>query len=379
MRLLKREKGLLFLLTLGTFFIISASFLAVQLWSGKNSLRGAAVALEAPVIPPAISRNAMKARKDGFSDKADKKKLQHSGVLEKAVLSEDPELEATTKKEVASPAGDISEVPVVDAKVEAGFVEPLAVVETTAVVESLPEKTHEEVATAAGFVAPLQHVLSARPDKKIVKPAKLRKNRKVDKKADVIPTEIPPEWNWFSAPLEIKMAKGKVEIVRSQASVAASDAHVSPAVTAVEVVATEFDSEKVPAILQVAVKSCVDRPFKNALNRMARIRVLRAERKDRSVDSSAKAFSPAAVRLSEVLRSLCQKMPDSDRAVATDVSKTEEVTDDFPVDLLVTDLHNDMVETAVSDSDKNDDEIHYAGSGSSYSNRIISLLKQRHL
>ncbi len=377
MRLLKREKGLLFLLTLGTFFIISASFLAVQLWSGKNSLRGAAVALEAPVIPPAISRNAMKARKDGFSDKADKKKLQHSGVLEKAVLSEDPELEATTKKEVVSPAGDISEVPVADAKVEAGFVEPLAVAETTAVVESLPEKTHEEVATAAGFVAPLQHVLPARLDKKIVKPAKLRKNRKVDKKADVIPTEIPPEWNWFSAPLEIKMAKGKVEIVRSQASVTA-DAHVSPAVTAIEVVATEFDSEKVPAILQVAVKSYVDRPFKNALNRMARIRVLRAERKD-SVDSSAKAFSPAAVRLSEVLRSLCQKMPDSDRAVATDVLKTEEVADDFPVDLLVTDLHNDMVETAVSDSDKNDDEIHYAGSGSSYSNRIISLLKQRHL
>ena len=56
MRLLKRQKGLPFLLALGVLFILSASFLAVQLWSDKYTMRGAVQALEAPVMPPAMPK-----------------------------------------------------------------------------------------------------------------------------------------------------------------------------------------------------------------------------------------------------------------------------------------------------------------------------------
>lgn len=53
MRLLKRRLGLPVLLALGVMLILSASFLAVQFWSGKT-FRGAAQALEAPVLPPSM-------------------------------------------------------------------------------------------------------------------------------------------------------------------------------------------------------------------------------------------------------------------------------------------------------------------------------------
>ncbi|NCB37356.1 MAG: hypothetical protein EOM80_01195, partial [Erysipelotrichia bacterium] len=195
MKLLKKRQGLPFLMTLGVGFMLSASFMAVQLWSDKEIRRGAVEALEAPVAPPDLAAVA-------------------AAPLLPPAISTKTEVVASESTEVTK-----AKTPPVapQPKIQ---VEPAQLVASEPAAAAKPEKfaEHQPAEVKSAQVEKVKKVSAKKT------PAVSKKSaRKAKKAVEKVPTEIPPEWNWFQKPLKVEMVSGEVEIVSLEAAPVTSD------------------------------------------------------------------------------------------------------------------------------------------------------------
>ncbi len=402
MKLLKRQKGLPFLLALGVLFILSASFLAVQLWSDKDVYRGALHALEAPVLPPTMpkvvapppvkksNRSVEPAAVPVVKAAEEAGETQEKKVLEPA---SEPVLEAVVEPSV--PSIDKAQVQVSENK-------PAAAQGKVKVAEPVSPPKKKETPLAAA-VKPEKNDVETTVAPKIqstVKPAaKARKPRR-KAKIEEIPTEIPPEWNWFSKPLKLNLEPGKARIERADSE---KDIRLNEtekvAVGVAEQVKTSV--EPVDLVVESAVENTVEpvsgekddekasvsepetsRPFMMALARMARIRQMRqsAETKGAVIAAPVEVPSPSMRRLGEALKTLCDKLDRQSSVGSSTVPESAnqalEVVE--TADASASDAQNAAADVEQADAGQavsGDSNESYVGSGSSFSQRVNMLLK----
>lgn len=381
MRLLKRQKGLPFLLALGVLFILSASFLAVQLWSDKYTMRGAVQALEAPVMPPAMP------------------KIVAPPPVKKIARpqSATPELQPAEIKAEPQASAAVEDVP---ADINAAEVK----IVTEAPVEKAPEKE----AVSAPVVEKVKPV-AAPVEKKVEKeekapkvgkkaekqPKTVKKARKTTKTVEPVPTEIPAEWNWFSQPLKLSFDDGKAVIEKSENDKAISlslEEKIRPETAVVEPATTsEEESQPVDAVTPVAEPS-LEKPFTLALAKMARIRQMRLQNsvisEEEVVEAKAAELSPSLKAMGSILRELCEKFDKRQEKASNSLAAPEKTeTVEVAVEQRVEAVEQDFVESAPEAETATTTEVeasatdlglkpYYSGSGSSFSARIDSMLKQ---
>lgn len=394
MKLLRKQPGLPFLMALGVLLILSASFLAVQLWSDGNVRRGAAQALEAPVMPMALD-----AKKNGKPKKAIKpvKKLpdEEQKAPELPVVEHDPVLDDDSSVE-------LPDVVLAEPKIEqkAGTVVEKTLSEAKTEVKSEKKADLKAVTSNAGpeknELKADSDVIKAKPVQKVVKKAVAPKTSRSSRKAKLVEEEeditvVPPEWNWFSTPLRAELKHGQVEIVPAVApidlklvSVAAKtvDSTGSAVVRAQStVVEGGYESEK--KVAAPAMDS--HKPFAKALERMAKIRRIREAREQQTAVKMEEArqitvvdeVSPSMKKLGETLRNLSEKLekssvvPVSSEAMAPSLMPVKEGFEEAPP----------VVATGGSESLESDAinsqlQPYYSGSGSSFSNRVNELIKK---
>jgi hypothetical protein len=381
MRLLKRQKGLPFLLALGVLFILSASFLAVQLWSDKYTMRGAVQALEAPVMPPAMP------------------KIVAPPPVKKIARpqSATPELQPAEIKAEPQASAAVENVPV-----------DINAAEVKIVTEAPVEKAPEKEAVSAPVVEKVKPV-AAPVEKKVEKeekapkvgkkaekqPKTVKKARKTTKTVEPVPTEIPAEWNWFSQPLKLSFDDGKAVIEKSENDKAISlsleekirleTAVVEPATT------SEEESQPADAVTPVAEPS-LEKPFTLALAKMARIRQMRLQNsvvsEEEVVEAKAAELSPSLKAMGSILRELCEKFDKRQEKASNSLAAPEKTeTVEVAVEQRVEAVEQDVVESAPEAETATTTEVeasatdlglkpYYSGSGSSFSARIDSMLKQ---
>jgi hypothetical protein len=427
MKLLKRQQGLPFLLALGVLFILSASFLAVQIWSDDFHFRGAAAALEAPVLPPSLNAPTIVPPPEAREADIQNESEPEAPAVVAPVVSEDTEKEA--KPRPAKKAVEEAETAVVkqgnkpqlsvvslekpqNVKLTEAASTSFIVVEETQGAE--PVKTSEK----AVVVKPVDAVESEKPVVKTVaakttpkveavaaevkqKPAvkkvqakasvlqgtpkkpepvvkatvepvlKAKPVRKIAKKQPV-PTEVPPEWNWFSTPLKMKMSEGKVELVPSQEVKSLSLGARTTVAIPVEVkVALQAPQTK-------DVQVSIQKPFARALAKMAQIKQKRSlKAASDAKPEKVKKESVSMRRLRDMVRHICSQSSDS--------PKNTEMYDAAKIDEEVLTAETKAIEPikpyvsasesmfAVKESVK--EPRSYTGSGSNFSNRIQELIR----
>lgn len=381
MRLLKRQKGLPFLLALGVLFILSASFLAVQLWSDKYTMRGAVQALEAPVMPPAMPKIVAPPPVKKIA-----RPQSATPELQPAEIKAEPQASAAVENVPAdinaAEVKIVTEAPVEKAPEKEAVLAPVVekVKPVAAPVEKKVEK--EEKAPKVGKKAEKQ-------------PKTVKRARKATKTVEPVPTEIPAEWNWFSQPLKLSFDDGKAVIEKSEndkaislsseEKIRAETAVVEPATT------SEEESQPVDAVTPVAEPS-LEKPFTLALAKMARIRQMRLQNsvvsEEEVVEAKAAELSPSLKAMGSILRELCEKFDKrqekaSDSLAAPEKTETVEVA----VEQRVEAVEQNVVESAPEAETATTTEVeasatdlglkpYYSGSGSSFSARIDSMLKQ---
>lgn len=381
MRLLKRQKGLPFLLALGVLFILSASFLAVQLWSDKYTMRGAVQALEAPVMPPAMPK---------IVAPPPVKKIARQ-------QSATPELQPAEIKAEPQASAAVEDIPA-----------DINVAEVKIVTEVPVEKAPEKEAVSSPVVEKVKPV-AAPVQKKVEKeekapkvskkaekqPKTVKKARKATKTVEPVPTEIPAEWNWFSQPLKLSFDDGKAVIEKSENDKAislSSEEKIRDETAVVEPATTsEEESQPADAVTPVAEPS-LEKPFALALAKMARIRQMRLQNsvvsEEEVVEAKAAELSPSLKAMGSILRELCEKFDKrqekaSDSLAAPEKAETVEVA----VEQRVEAVEQNVVESAPEAETATTTEVeasatdlglkpYYSGSGSSFSARIDSMLKQ---
>ena len=387
MRLLKRQKGLPFLLALGVLFVLSASFLGVQLWSDKQIMRGAVQALEAPVMPPAMPKvvapppvkkiartQPAKSEVQPAEVKADPEAaavvepVADINAAEVKIVTEAPADKAPEKK--AAPA------PVVEQA------KPVVVPVVKAEKKPVTEKKAEKIVNVE------------KKDEKQSKPAK--KAKKTKKTVEPVPTEIPAEWNWFAQPLKLSFNDGKAVIDKSEGDKSislSSEEKVSSESEAIDMAVSEEEKQPVAAVAAIAEPS---EPFVLALAKMARIRQMRSQNaaasEEKTVETKVVAeLSPSMKAMGSMLRELCEKLDKraetaSEALSAADKTETVEAVVEKPVDAAeqnsLETASNATEAVAVSEekTETSTEDLklkpYYSGSGSSFSARIDSMLKQ---
>lgn len=351
-------------MALGVLLILSASFLAVQLWSEKV-YRGAAQALEAPVMPPAMP-TARKVRSGAALDK----KIEKAKTVAAVEVVNAPEVQSN--EEVARPepvttpeksrpvalqpakmpgmieapalppsagtrgkpvkgasksaAGEAAvrqPKPVVESASESGSevkeqvsdsiesaVEPKQTVQPVAAkpaVKAAEAKAVEPVVKAEPVVAtPAVKAVETMATLSESEPRKtLAKRRKAAKPVDE--SEIPQEWNWFDTPLKIEVSDGHVEIVPSVTVSGVQSLSEAPKIK--ESVA--FNPSAGTSEENIRVDLASEKPFVAALARMGRLRSNRsaviAENPELEKAVAARR-SESIARLQEAVASLCQKL-----------------------------------------------------------------------
>ena len=387
MKLLKKQKGLPFLLTLGILFILSASFLAVQLWSDKDSFRGALHALEAPVMPPAMPKVVAPPPVKKVTPKGE---IPSESVLAKVEVAQPVEKKAP----ITEPTTVVADtVPTIDKAVLKKEEPPRTVNVKEAApvakpsrparpVEIQPAKEEQVNKVAASENAPVK-------EKQVAKPRKSRKKAKVEE----VPTEIPAEWNWFSKPLKLNLEPGKAQITLAEsdreiklnesekiatAMVEATEQLAKPVADKVEThdVTTVIASEAIIAEPQTV------RPFMMALAKMARIRQMRHTAVTVESRPAVESLSPSMQRLGVALKAICDRVESrvspeqtsaeglSDKSGVLVVSEEAETIDQNPSEVLSdVDTTEQTVEPTVEPVRP------YGGSGSSFSQRVNALLR----
>ncbi len=383
MKLLKRQKGLPFLLALGVLFILSASFLAVQLWSDKYTMRGAVQALEAPVMPPAMPKIVAPPPVKKVARTQPEKTLVQAA-------------EVKAEPEVAAVEPIPADINAAEVKIVTG-----APVEKAREKDVAPAPVVEEVKQIAVPVQKAEPVANIEV-KEEKQPKSSKKARKTSKSVETVPTEIPAEWNWFSQPLKLSFNDGKAVIDRSEEdkSISLSSAEkirVEPAIAA-GIVVSEDEKQPVDSGVSEVVSASeadpsVEKPFMLALARMARIRQMRRQNND-PVESAAvvKAveLSPSMKAMGSMLRELCEKLDRHPETAESSISASEKTeAAEMAADKQIEVVGHNNPETAAGDSEatmvssdtadtRGDVALkpYYSGSGSSFSARIDSMMKQ---
>lgn len=427
-KLIKRQQGLPFLLALGVMFILSASFLAVQLWSDGEMQRGAAAALEAPVIPPDLNvptivpppqeapvakpKASVEVKNDSsIPDKSAQdlpaktsekpvKTTVDAPVIEESVLDkpvaieapESPELAAPEEPEVVKPARERT------AKTSSAKTlkssSPVKVAPKTEKTASAPEKPVkvapkaekkaspskiEEKEKAVVKVAPVVEPKSPVVKPEIVEVVAKPMAKKTANAIKSIPTEVPPEWNWFSKPLKMKMADGKVEIVASEAD------KKTVAKRQEKAVVKEAKPQKNSSLQRFEKKSApvVAKPFAKALTKMAKLREKRGYEGPQTVKVAPKATQKAAAalkRLRDMVRHIrVEKSIENKLGVSHDGSGED--LNSLSVRTAPAMIDEEAVAENVETQDGGfadhslQEEGDYSGSGSSFSMRINDLIR----
>ncbi len=400
MKLLKRQRGLPFLLALGVLFILSASFLAVQLWSDKDSYRGALHALEAPVMPPAMPKVIAPPPVKKGARKVEPVVAPEVSTTEEAATAPEEKTVKSAAEPVLEPVVEPS-VPSIDkAQVQVSEEKPVAVEKSVKVVEPVVSTEKKEVSVKPS-VKPAKHeteVAVAPAEKSVAKPAaKPRKSRR-KAKVEEIPTEIPPEWNWFSKPLKLNLEPGKARIERADSlkDIRLSEAE-KIAVSAVEQVKESEKPAEVASVEPVSVEKVPDeasvsvpettKPFMMALARMTRIRQTRMSSEVKGAAQTVapvESMSPSMRSLGQALKALCDKLdrqnPVNGSSVTEATGQAVDAVENLSTDTSV--AQNDVrvdEQTAVDHTDaqdaQNGSNEPYVGSGSSFSQRVNMLLK----
>lgn len=384
MRLLKRQKGLPFLLALGVLFILSASFLAVQLWSDKYTMRGAVQALEAPVMPPAMPKIvAPPPVKKVARIQPAKPDLQPAEI--KVKTEADAAVEPAPADINAAEVKIVSETPVEKAPVKELVVTP--VVEKSEPEVAAVQKNDKKEEKKLDVEKKSDSVAKAE-NKAEKQPKAVKKSRKAKKVVEPVPTEIPAEWNWFSQPLKLNFDDGKAVIEKSESgksiSLSAEEKVVIEPAPADEVLVSDEKKQSADEIVAAAEPS-IEKPFMLALAKMARIRQMRrqnvvvSEAATNEVKSGE--ISPSLKAMGSKLRELCEKL-DSRPDTATDMLSAKDEVESPAVEGQVAPVGQDGMGTAVVGDNKSEaiaDEPlkpYYSGSGSGFSARINSMLKQ---
>jgi len=365
MKLLRRQPGLPFLMALGLLLILSASFLAVQLWSDGSTRRGAVQALEAPVMPRAL--DAKKGSKTKVAARPVKKlPVEEPMVEEKAV-----ELPAVNETAVVENSGELPDVVV-------SVPEPEKVI---------PEIKEEVKPAKKADVKPVAPVIKPKAEKKaaVSRPAKApRKSRPVVEE-DI--TVMPPEWNWFSTPLKAELKHGQVNIVAAVAPV-----DVKLVTVAARTVERKEPEKAQPAVdTQIAAPSksepVIDgqKPFSKALERMAKIRRIRETREVKVAPEEAKQVavvdevSPSMRKLGETLRKLSEKL---EKAPASSFERSYQAPVAAAVAPTAAFEEAPAVKAAGGSEELESAELNsqlkpfYGGSGSSFSNRLNEMIRR---
>ncbi len=395
MRLLKRQKGLPFLLALGVLFILSASFLAVQLWSDKYTMRGAVQALEAPVMPPAVPKIV--------APPPVKKVVRTQPVkpdVQPAEIKAEPEVAAADSTPADINAAEVkivTETPVEKAPekkvIPAPAVEP---VKAVVIPVEKTEKKEEKKVDVSKKAEPVAHM----EKKEEKQPKAVKKARKAKKNVEAVPTEIPAEWNWFSQPLKLSFNDGKAVIDRSEndKSISLSPEEKIRVESASVADAAASEEEKQPSDAAVSeADPSAEKPFMLALARMARIRQMRLQNtgsgEKKAVATKTVELSPSMKAMGSMLRELCEKLDRRPEVAENSLSPNEKAVDAE----LVVEKHSEPMESSSQDAVESSEVIaeeasseasekvettgdtsfkpYYSGSGSSFSARINSMLK----
>lgn len=402
-KLIKKQQGLPFLLALGVMFILSSSFLAVQLWSDEDGLRGAAAALEAPLIPPDLNAPTIVPPPVEKPEPSVVKKEKQAPVSDVAT---EEKAKQENKPVVVAPAEVVVEAPVKLEKPEEAELKPVA--EEKVVVAKKPERKKAEpkkiekadeisVSVKSNNAVPKKDEVVQQPErqkttskpvvkkvekdesiafaserkeleKAVVESPKLIK--KPVKKAE-IPTEIPPEWNWFQTPLKLEVADGKVEIVPVAKVESGSAADLKTVVAQAKPIKMAPEAKKVVVSTskakRVMVGANTQKPFAKALGKMAKLREKRSGVAVRKTSVRPEVVRPATTalkRLQDMLQLICKDgMEPSDDENFSYVESME----NSPAFEEAEPENERPVETAEFDS--------YRGSGSSFSMRVNELIR----
>ena len=192
----------------------------------------------------------------------------------------------------------------------------------------------------------------------------------VNKKTE-IPTEIPPEWNWFQTPLKLEVADGRVEIVPAAKVELDSTIGSKEVVAQVKPIKRAPEAKKVVAstlkVKRVVVGANTQKPFAKALGKMAKLREKRSGVAVRKTSVRAEVVRPATTalkRLQNMLQLICKDGLES--SVDKDYSSMENMENSPAFE--ETEHNNEaLVETAGFEN--------YRGSGSSFSLRVNELIR----
>lgn len=436
MRLLKRQPGLPFLMALGVLLILSASFLAVQLWSDKI-FRGAAVALEAPVMPPAMPT----ARKSGSRESLDKK-IEKAKTVAAVEVVNAPEIQKT---EVSAADENSASEPVVKSEkqkpialkparlpemIEAPAMPPAAgsrekkakavdkavsskpaaaknpvsesekavssaVVEPVSEVEDSNAPAVEPIAQVVPVSEPVAAVVepvvvvatSSNEPKDSVESKKKSVRRKKASRIEEDETVVPPEWNWFNTPLKVDFSDGHVVIVPVEKPREIRLLTVTAKLPDFVVSGASEDLEQ-----PVSVEASSEKPFMTALARMSRLRGSRiaAVKKDPEIEKAMLARrSEVLDRMRHAVAALSEKLA-TPRPVLSDVSpavvtsgaaaedvSVDEVREEVSGSVVVTETVSEKTDLNSAVSTEHSFVPYYAGSGSELSNRVNDILARR--
>ncbi len=430
MKLLKRQPGLPFLLSLGVLFILSASFLAVQLWSDENSLRGAAAALETPVMPPSLNMpkvvpppmemaQAVAAKKDVRKAVVKLEKKQAAPArIEK--LSKEPAKVVEVKKAVAK-TQEVKVAPVVKEELvkkaetsvvakEEKKIEKPEVVAKAAVVEAKkaePKPAPKVVSKPAPKATPksspqvsikvvskpapkVTKKVNSEPKKAMVAPKAKPAKRRRAVKEDI--SQIPPEWNWFSKPLKVEMNEGRVEIKSIKCDpVVSKPRKLSLKAVKIEikedsivnkVMAQEAATEKEQV---VAVKKVVAKPFQRALAKLRKNKARReAQASKRSLvlpsQGNKRKMAPCLVRLNDMVKMLRNTSKSAVKENTPAVEVVSPVVEDnknetIAVEGVKIETPDTVTVSSFNNPNTLDNASSYKGSGSGFSMRIQELIR----
>jgi hypothetical protein len=336
--------------------------MAVYFWSGNGFQRGVASALEAPVMPPSLNSpevvappvsQGQKAKENKISQAEEKTKKTSDEVIkvkenlkqpqsqkvekvasDKAKSTEvdkvssqeiglqkpDQMLEDYSENKVVATAAPLEpvateEVRVKEVKKEQAEIKqnktekPAKAVETPqkSVVESSEVKKIESAKEERPRAAKAPVSKTEKEEKKpvkVIKPIK-KSIKKATKVVSSVPTEVPPEWNWFEAPLKVDMVAGKVQISSDMKA-------VKPSVSVHRKVEDTRPVKAVKSTATVAkkIKRQEEKPFAKALARMAKLKAKRktdGKARLQMLKASQKPIekvSPALKRLNDLLKKL---------------------------------------------------------------------------
>jgi hypothetical protein len=382
--MLKKNTELPFLITLGVLLVLSAGFLGVHIF-GDNK-RGAASALEAPIIPPSLSApevvvappeivssklekatkpielkqepeeteqvSGLKPSKDlnqpekaketvgaEQASKNEKVKLTTPGKVTQSAQeksSDDDITDSDPLKPVIEAGKDESgkdeepaeksEVETVKDKASGDFEEQVEakhpeksekLIEPN--VSDADEKRDSVILNNAPNALKSQKPEIAKPslkskfEEKTARPKediKQTPKKVIGDTRNNIPTEIPPEWNWFNKPLRMSLDDGRVELKASEGESLINlsedaDCLLKDAV-AVEPVVND-DSFIEPASPDDSKNTLVvssEKPFSEALERMARIKAGRKSLRPLKKAADKEIKSPSLRRLNDFLKSI---------------------------------------------------------------------------